>query len=214
MSPLDPTDALREQFAAAAAREIGADQQPHAVRRRKLRRAAIAFAVVGVGSGGIATAVDLISTGEPAPGNPDISKVYGVTPGGGTVAVTAPDPDGGLDWGVLAYTSKPGLPCAIVGQVRGAELGVVEDGKFRPYGTRAGSVCGPLKDRRVFWSPIDIGNRSLIFGRASAGVRALTVTVKATGRRYSAKPGPKGAFLFVFEKGLRFGNFTFDVVGK
>ena len=69
-------------------------------------------------------------------------------------------------FGVAIYTAKNGQRCAIAGEARGSSLGRVRGDTFRPYDATQAGACGSAN--ALFHSAIDIGDRTLLFGRAAA----------------------------------------------
>lgn len=196
-----PFDDLREQFRAAAARE-----QAKSSRRRWFTRRApvtLAFGALAL-SGGAAVATQLIATGEPKPEVAAKSDRFRPATAG-TIAVTAADPDQPLPWGVLVYQTAAGEDCAIVGQVRGAQLGIIDGKVFRPFEDRTSGSCRSV-DRLPFQFDIRyLAGRSLVFGRARADVATMEAVHR--GRRQRAETGAAGAYLFVFDAGLKPSEF-------
>jgi hypothetical protein len=201
MTEHDPLDTLREQFRAAAARDI-AGEQPARPRRRRWRSgrtAAIAVAVVA-GTAGLAAAGGLISIGEPKPDIPGKAERYQPS-GTPQIAVQAPIEEGHeLPFAVAVYEARTGEPCALAGLARGGELGEIENGTFRPYvGTSIGA-CGSSPDGPIIVLSNDtMDGRLLVFGRARDGLPKVRASVG--GDDYTATTGLGGAFLFVFDSG-------------
>ena len=72
-----------------------------------------------------------------------------------------------LPFGVAIYTAKNGQRCAVAGEARGSSLGRVEAARSGPT-TRARPERAAAA-RRLFYDAIDIGDRTLLFGRAQPG---------------------------------------------
>lgn len=189
---------LREGLRAAARR----DMAPVVAPRRSWtsnRRGALAVGLGILLAAGAAGAAQLLSTGKPVPEPRGKASKY--RPGGsGTplVAVTARDPVGHATWAVAVYRSRAGQDCAIAGQLRGNAVGIFLNGRFHPYGTATSGPCDSLTRRSVFgdlryFPALD---RTVVYGRARAPVRGVTLTIG--GRRVSARAGRGGAFLFLF----------------
>ena len=72
--------------------------------------------------------------------------------------------------------------------MRGSSLGRIAGETFRPYDrvSQLGVSNG--------WSTLDIGDRTLLFGRAAPDKRVVRVNGK------TQPVGPGGAFLFVYER--------------
>jgi len=202
----EPLLELRERFREAAAREM----TPSAPRvRRRRRRALVAGLAAAGATGGIAVATQLISVGSPRADQSQKTKRYDVPNGAGLIAVTAPDANRALPWGVLVYRASGGDRCATVGHVRGAELGEIRDGAFRPLPQDSGGACGDIARGPFFADLRHLDGRSLLFGRARQDVVSMQASHGARVRRTSTGPG--GAFLFVFDAGL--GVSEIDLVG-
>lgn len=190
-----PFTAMREEFRAAAAREMRPEP-----RRRTHRRFVVALlAAIGV-TGSVAAATQLISIGEPR--REPVEKSDRFKPEvAGIIAVTAPDPDRTLPWGVLIYRAADGERCALAGQLRGTQLGAIEGDRFRPFEDRSSGICA-RSDRSPYHADVRfIDGRSVVYGRARAGVVALEAAY--TNGRRRAPTGVGGAFLFVFDGQLR-----------
>ncbi len=180
---------LREHLREAARRDIEAER----VRRRRLRRRSTGFLVaVLLGGAAAATAADLISVGEPVPDTRQGFEQYRPAEDGGMKPVMTAVSGYELPFGVAIFTAKNGQRCAVAGEALGSSLGRVRNGTFRPYdATQAGTCRG---GNRLLFDAIDIGDRTLLFGRAAPG--AKTVRFEGTTRT----PGPGGAFLFVLKR--------------
>jgi hypothetical protein len=151
-----------------------------------------------LGGAAAAGAADLISVGKPVR-EPDRSTAY--RPEGAThlqIALTARS-GGELPYGVVTYTARNGDRCALAGFIRGAQLGRMQAGKFRPYASNRTGSC--RAGTKLFHDFSVQGNRTLIYGRAAPGTR----TVRVEGTTKSAPVGPGGAFLFVFDVQPRIG---------
>lgn len=201
----NPLDELRESFRAAAVRQIEREQATSSSRRPRHRRWMLGAAVTAVcASGGFAAATQLISAGSPRKDVEQRSSRY-VWNGEGLIALTAKDATQQLPWGVIVYRSPSKQDCALVGQLRGNELGVIDHGKFRRFEERTGGACGPKSRIPLFFDLRYLNGRSLVFGRVRSDV--ATVRITHEGRSRELKRGPGGAFLFVFDAGLKSGTF-------
>ena len=203
MSTRDPLTDLRDQFRAAAAREI-AKEAPVTKpiwRRRPGLRALAAIMVLGAGTAGVATAVDLISVGAERRDVPERPARYAPQQGP-AIALVAPDPGSELPWGVADYTSPDGKSCAIAGHVRGSALGVIEAGVFRPYAPDTAGACGDIEDGRFFIDIRSFDGRTLVYGRARRDVAEVEV-IHDDGQVDRAATGRGGAYLLVFDAGLQ-----------
>ena len=178
---------LREHLREAARRDIEAER----ARVRRVRRRSTAFlAAVLLGGAAAATAADLSSVGEPVPDTRPGFDHYRAAQGGGMKPVVTAQSDSKYPFGVAIYTARNGQRCAVAGEARGSSLGRVQGNSFRPYDATQTGPCGA----RLFHSAIDIGDRTLLFGRAAPG--ATTVTFEGEPQTV----GEGGAFLFVLER--------------
>lgn len=202
---------LREQLVAAAHRELAP------VRRRRRRwRVGAAVAVALLGATAAAEATGLISIGRPLQEQPGIEAAdprYAVSqPAGVKLVETADDPGAGARWGVGVYRSPAGRRCAIAGQLRGFSLGLVVDGRFRPYGDRRRGACLSNARMKVVWDLLVVPGtapRTVLFGVARPGARRVVVSER--GERHQHPLGPEGAFLFVFEGVLGYDELRGEV---
>jgi hypothetical protein len=180
---------LREHLREAARRDIEAER----ARVRRVRRRSTAFlAAVLLGGAAAATAADLISVGEPVPDKRQGFDQYRAAEGGGMTPVVTAASGSKYPFGVAIYTAKNGQRCAVAGEARGSSLGRVRGNTFRPYDATQSGACGSA--RTLFHSAIDIGDRTLLFGRSKPG--AKTVTFEGT----TQPVGRGGAFLFVMKR--------------
>lgn len=205
--PTDPLIELRESFRAAAAREIAREQTAASpvTQRRRRRRWLVGTGLAAVtATGGLAAATQLISTGSPREDREQKSPRY-VRGGDGVIALSAPDPEQRLPWGVVVYRSPSAEQCALVGQLRGNELGLVDDGAFHAFERRTAGACGPVGRVPLFFDLRYLNGRSLVYGRARRD--AASVQISHEGETRSIRPGVGGAFLFVFDAGLAGGSF-------
>jgi hypothetical protein len=199
-------DALRDQLREAARRELVRADPGRDRRRRRRRWRGVGFLVaVLLGATVTAGATDLISIGTPLPDTTSTQSRLADQNGGlGSLALKAPDPDGGLAWGVSTYTAPDGKDCALAGQVRGVSLGRVRAGQFRRYENGTTGACGNLSRMPMFSDSFRVeGGRPLtiIYGRVAAAQRL--VSIDDDGRTRTVATGPGGAFLFVLGRALR-----------
>ena len=190
-------DALREQFREAARRETVPVR-----RTRRARRGVIVLIAAALGASAAAGAAQLISAGKPLPDTSHPGTRYKpATPGPAKLVATAPDPGAGLKWGVGIYDTRDGHQCALAGQVRGASLGLVQEGTFHAYENTSTGACGRLSQgSAVFYDLLVVEGaapRTIVYGRARGSERR--VTVEADGKRHSTRPATGGGYLFVFE---------------
>ena len=154
-----------------------------------------------LGGTAAATAADLIAIGDPSPELRTVDGFEKYEPTAARqVVLQADDPDGDLDYGVALYTSTGAQTCALAGQLRGRQLGVVQGEVFRPYPADTVGAC--IATGRSTFDQRQVGSNVLVFGVAGKGVREIT----ANGE--SQPPGPGGAFLFVFGGERPRGGFT------
>jgi hypothetical protein len=205
--PLEPLQDLREQFRAAAARQVALDRPPKPWRRR----GPILVAAAVVATGGVAVGTQLISTGRPAKEAYDPADRYRPAELG-TIAITAPDPDFRVPWGVLIYRSAGGETCALVGQVRGNDIGVVTDGVFHPFASRTAGACGDADRLPTFFDVRNLHGRTLLYGRARRDVHRVMLAERGEPQRV-ATTGPGGAYLFVLEGRLKQGSYRLTLLG-
>ncbi len=185
---------LRENLREAAQRDIDANR---ARSRRRHRRTTGLVVLALLGGAAAASATDLISVGKPLRQPANRTTAY--APEGGTrmqIAATAPS-GAALPYGVVTYTSKNGDRCAVPGFIRGSRIGLIQGGKFRPYASDYTGAC--RRGTRLFYDSIVIGDRVLLYGRATPGTRRVSVPGLASG----VAVGKGGAFLFVADKALR-----------
>jgi hypothetical protein len=202
-----PINALRtlgdELETAARARTDARNPAPRPRRRRGGRRA-LALALGGVAvAGAVAGAGELISVGRETPDEPDKPARYQPGPHGSEVVATARDPEASTAWGVAVYMSTRREDCAIAGQLRGSEIGLIERGVFHPYQPSTTGVCRDVSGRQLAGDlrviETDAGTRSIVYGRVGGDARR--VELAHNGRTSVATP-VRGAFLFVFEGAL------------
>ena len=180
---------LREYLREAARRDIDAER---ARRRRFRRRGTVFLATVLLGGAAAATAADLFSVAEPVPDTRQGFANYRAAQAGGMTPVVTALSGYELPFGVAIYTAKNGQRCAVAGEALGSSLGRVRNGKFRPYDASQAGTCRAGK--RLLHDAIDIGDKTLVFGRAAPGAKVVTYEGTPT------TPGRGGAFLFVVKR--------------
>ncbi|HEX6021537.1 MAG TPA: hypothetical protein VFZ00_06040 [Solirubrobacter sp.] len=178
---------LREQLREAARREIELER---ARARRRRRRGAGFLAAVLLGGAAAATATELISVGTPVPEQRTELAPYRATSDGIDLTLTA-ESGQKYPFGAAIYTAENGKRCIIAGQLRGSQLGIVQNGTFRPFPSRPIDHCG---GNGTFVSSRDFGDKTIVYGRAATGARA----VRIEGRELPVGRGE--SFLFVFER--------------
>lgn len=203
MSPPDPLQRLRDAFEAVGRADAASLRRR--ARRRRTRNAT--FAAVGVlGLGGVAVGSDLISVGEPEP-SPQFATDRSQPAGDPRIVLRAGDDP--LDWGVQPYRANDGKSCALAGQIRGTQLGLVRDGVFRPYGPDRQGPCREIPRYLATLSPLDHDGRTVLYGRIAPRVRSVAV-IEADGTRTEHPAGPRGTFLFVFSGPLELGSYDVE----
>jgi hypothetical protein len=194
---------LRRQLHEAAVREMAAPDAPPARRRRharrRWRRAAIIAIAIAVALAGVAGAARLIGVGEPVKDTKDYpARLHPA--GSEEIAVRAQDPSGGPAWAVAVYDAKNGQQCALAGRERGGVLGLqVSRDEFRPFANGTTGMCARLNGSRVVFTtanPRDMFPRSVVYGRAGPGIKAVRITVDG---QTQVAPVGSGAFLAVYE---------------
>lgn len=194
-------DALERELTDAAHRQHEQASTPRRKRRKRWRIGVLA----GVGAlavAGGATATNLISLGSP---DDDPSKIpASLRPAepltGRPITLTAPDADASGKWGAVAYTNRAGAPCVLAGWVRGSSLGVVEDGRFRPYTSLRSGLCGSDGPDSVSLSTLNVTepkSRTLVFGRAAETIDAVELNDGA--KTHRVPTGSDGAYLAVLD---------------
>jgi hypothetical protein len=187
---------LRESLREAAARDIAA-RKP----RRRRRRGIAIFAAVLLGGAAAAGAADLISSGKPV-NNENAAGARYNSSGQLQIAVKAHDTP--LPWGVQIYTSTGGENCALVGRIRGFQLGRLDaDGKtFHPYEEGHQGGCGDPNSKLGYWrDQARAPDRSVFYGRAKPGVKRVIFEVD--GKRVPVETGLGGAFVIVFRGSVK-----------
>jgi hypothetical protein len=201
---------LGRQLYAAAQEEMA----PRRRRRRGWRRAALITVAAAILVAGAAGAARLLGVGEPIKDTKDIPS--GLRPSARPeVAVRVADPAGGPAWAAAPYTAGGGQDCVIAGRERAGVIGVQISGdEFRPLDPHAFGACGRLDRSKLVFAvahPRDMFDRSIVYGRARANVRAVQVT--AAGDRRRVPVGSAGTFLAVYEGALRLQDVSVTPVG-
>jgi hypothetical protein len=188
--PIPAMNELREHLREAARRDIAA-----AAPKRRRRRVTIGVVALLLGGAAAAGAADLISTGEPLK-SPYVQSERYKPSDRPQIVLTAHDEP--LPWAVSVYDSKDGQKCALAGQLRGAQLGRLSNGKFRPYEPDHTAMCGdPTRGAGVLSDLVTSPDRTIFFGRAAPGRTRVTAIVDGQPRTTPAGAG--GAFIFVFK---------------
>jgi hypothetical protein len=119
----------------------------------------------------------------------------------------APDPVARQPWGLRLFKSANGDTCLTLGRVVGGRLGVVRQGQFQEFPTRAAGMCAPLEERHIVMAVRDYpdsviaGSRGVLFGIVDRTVTGLKLraangrwsplAVKADGTFVVVRPGWK-----------------------
>lgn len=197
------SEQLLDQLMEAARRDEALARPPQRSRRGR-RRAIGLLAAVLLGGAAAAGAAELISTGEPVPNgtirNPRYDPAAKDSP---AIVTKASDPTGAAPWGVGIYTSNEGQACAVAGQIRGVQLGVIRNGTFHPFERGTSGACADLSRLPLFSDRMFVRGaqpRTILYGRTSRPEREVTVSLN--GKTFSARPARGGAFVFVFDGNL------------
>lgn len=157
--------------------------------RARHRLASISIiAVAGVAVAGTAFATGLVGSDTESP--PELTPV----PNTASVVATAPDPDGGLDWGLRVSTSKTGGVCFTVDRIKDGRYGRLDgSGSFTEMPLGRGQSCGPAsaaEDSLVGAS--SQGGTLVIHGVAGSDVAEVRIGDKRL------TPTPRGGWLAAF----------------
>jgi hypothetical protein len=183
---------LRENLVEAAQREVAAKR----ARRRRQRRATSLIAAALIAGTAVAGAADLISVGEPFEDIRIQGDSYRPQPGSLRPTILATARSGRrLPYAVGSYTANNGDICVVAGSLRGYTLGRETKGRFRPYRRDTVGTCNQ-PDKPTYDSLLD-GDRTLIYGRATARQPHVTVTVD--GRPTTPELQKDRGFLLVYE---------------
>lgn len=137
----------------AAQRRLGRQARPaHAIGLRlgRIRRRSLLLAMLAVlGACAIAlAATGVILTGAPVRPeellNPHVGVGVSTPAGTSAIVATAPDPQGGLPWGMRIVHTTRGETCLQIGRIQSGQLGVLgidgafaDDGRFHPIPVNA-----------------------------------------------------------------------------
>lgn len=196
--PLGPgLRAFGESLTEAARERSASKSRWKRMARRPIILGGVFSVLVAAGAGAAA----LISIGEPAPERSDAPPGMQQT-GGRTLAVTARDPDGKLDWGAAVYTQNDGKKCVIAGRLYRGQIGELHGNKFHAFTPSDHGACGRPEDHstRMFvasGAARGESDRGLVFGRVAEDVRELRVKTPDGDRL--VRLGTGGAFLLVFD---------------
>jgi hypothetical protein len=206
-------EALGAQIEAAAAR----DARRHA-RWSQRRIAVLALALLAVAGTAAYAAVRVIDVGAPVPRYPGRAAngpLSRLVPGSSRlVAVRAPDPSGGLPWGIRVFRARSGVTCVQVGRVLDGRIGVIgSDRRFHelPAQPALAQACGRRDAAgHLFYDglagpptssadPRGRGGqpRDVVWGFAGPLARRVTVTVAGRRLMQRVRAADDGAYLFV-----------------
>lgn len=157
------------------------------------------FALAATAAFGVSVASAVVGAGPPAP-----PRGLEAEPGSDRVALTVPDPRGGLDWGVRSYVSTSGNSCVEPGRMSGGHFGqlVGATGAFRATAAQDGGTCGSLLAEPIllainhYPSVEDRAARTVLFGWAGPAVTAIDVGGPGGLRHVGA--ASSGAFVLPF----------------
>jgi hypothetical protein len=105
----------------------------------------------------------------------------------------APDAAAGQTWAVGIYKARNGKTCALVGQLRGSQIGEIKAGVFHAYGEGTTGECGGARSGDF----LRRSDRTVVYGIAAPGAKQVTVTVD--GRPQDAPVGSHGGFVLVYK---------------
>ncbi|HEX8103880.1 MAG TPA: hypothetical protein VF533_14785 [Solirubrobacteraceae bacterium] len=188
---------LREQFRAAAAREIEIERRVAQQTRRGRRRVVVAVALgLMVPAAGVAGATRIFA-GEAKEAGAD--RDVPVADAGVIASSAVPDPHGGPPWALKVFANRQGDDCVAFGRLRDGKLGTYQRGLFRPHPERMPGMCDHPSGSDVLLaaSVAAMGDkRTLIYGLSR---ERAPITVEVRGRRHVLRPGALGTFLLVFD---------------
>jgi hypothetical protein len=201
--PLPPALAdLREQFRAAAARELAVEReverrvQVRTRRRRRPARLASIVAAAVFALAGVAFAAGLLDRDGPSLA-PEGQALDGQSADPGVIVSSAvPDPGGGPPWALKLVSNDRGEECVLVGRLRDGVLGRVRDGVFQPLPAVAQGFCADLSQEPLLAAVEQWPHptRTVIYG-VSRGRGTVDVTIG--GSRTRLRTAGLGTYLFV-----------------
>lgn len=138
----------------------------------KLTAAALASGALGV------SAASALVGGSEAVAPQDPTPV----PGSERLGPIVPDPAGGLQWALRAYTSTSGGDCVEIGRMSGERFGQIDaDAAFRALALDARGTCGDLASEpaivvlNTYQARVGQAARTVLFGLASPAVGGIVV---------------------------------------
>jgi hypothetical protein len=115
-----------------------------------------------------------------------------VVPGSRSLEQRAPDPRGGLEWGLLVGRSETGRVCLFAGRLKDGQVGRVNlDGSFTPRPEAPTDSCGELsgETRDPALVIVTAADGDLVF-HGAAGPKVTTVTL--AGEELTLSPHKRG----------------------
>jgi hypothetical protein len=195
---------LGNAFRELARQRVADARRARLARRRRalLRTGLTALSAIVLG-GGLAVGIDAFNANDGGSIGGDSGAPGHVTrqKAGDRLSAdsTAADPLGGPRWGLSTYTSDGGQQCVIAARIVNGQLGLINDGKFRPLRKDVPGFCDKLsRSHLIFtvrrYSPAN-GGRTLLYGQTDREVQRL---VLRTSRRSSEiRLMSDGTFLIV-----------------
>jgi len=229
----DPYESLGRALVAAARRREATATSGRIRGWLSRRSNAVAFAaVLALTGGAIAVAASGVLEGSPVSepeGTPTPNAGTGIpTAGGGRVLpLRAPDPEGGLPWGMQLVQTTRGQTCVQIGRVSGGRVGQLgidgafrNDRRFHPIGADilpnytsgyANLICLLPGEVMLGYAPTQDRNAEWGVGRQAASARqlrmvswwllgphAVSLTYDShSGSKTLAPSGPEGAYMIV-----------------
>lgn len=167
--------------------------------RRAQRAVMIALAALLL-SAAVAGAVRLLTDdGPPVPGERQLPNDIKRAPADRSLALArADDPHGSLSWGLRSYASSSGGRCLVAGRLKDGRLGVLRDGRFRPFASDAPGVCSPRDAHSLVANQVYPGTdpRTALFGFVDRTI--TSARVQSGGRSTPVPIATDGTFLVVW----------------
>jgi hypothetical protein len=161
-----------------------------------MRPVKLGAAALGAAALGVSAASAVVDGSAPRP--PSQVPVAGSE----RIGPTAPDPAGGLDWALRAYTSTSGASCAEVGRLSRGQFGQKDSsGAFYPLELDESAVCDDLTVEPVvvavkaYPAGAQRPARTVLFGRAGPTVANVVVQQRDASSEARPRIGATGGFL-------------------